>query len=167
VGSGTLKRPSVFIVDVRRPVQADCDRNVVSFEAVQPVIIDQHAIRRHSNGYFTARSRRNGRASLSDPMKILDSPKQGLATVQNDWKIDERVPGDVLFYALQQLLQHISAHQLRFVVNRSVTEPVAVGTVDVAARCDFDKQLRDRVALENNGIQGVNRHTNTRKVRGN
>ena len=46
--------------------------------------------------------------SLGKAVKILNSPQQGFAAVQNDREIDEGMSGDVLLDALQQLLQHSS-----------------------------------------------------------
>jgi hypothetical protein len=72
--------------------------------------------------------------------------------VQNDGKIGEGVPGDVLFDTLQQLMQHVGAHQLRLIVDGRVAEPIAVGAINVASRCHLDQQLRDRLILKGSGI---------------
>ena len=57
VGAGTLKRPAVNVVNMRRPIQADRNRNVASLETVQPFIINQYAIGGHRDGYVATRSR--------------------------------------------------------------------------------------------------------------
>jgi hypothetical protein len=136
-GASALKRFPVKVVNMFRPVQADRDLDVASLETVQPLIVDQHAIGGHRDGDVTARSRRYALAGLRNAVKIIDSPQQGFAAVQNDGEIDQGMPGDVLFDALQQLKQHFRTHQLRLVVNRRVAEPVAIGTVDVASRSNF------------------------------
>ena len=85
-------------------------------------------------------------------MKILNSPQQGLAAVQNDRKIDKGVFCCVLFDALQQLMQHIGAHQLRLIVDGRVAEPIAIGAINVASRCHLNQQLRDRLILKGGRI---------------
>ena len=85
-------------------------------------------------------------------VEILNAPQQGLATVQDDGKIDKGVYGEMLFDALQQLMQHVGAHQLRLIVDGRVAEPVAIGAIDVASRCHLYKQLRDRLILKGDRI---------------
>jgi hypothetical protein len=89
---------------------------------------------------------------LRKTVEILNAPQQGLAAMQDDRKIDERVSGDMLFDALHQLTQHAGTHQLRLVVDGRVAEPVAIGAIDVASGCHLDQQLRDRLVLKGGGI---------------
>jgi hypothetical protein len=85
-------------------------------------------------------------------VEILNAPQQGLAAVQNDGKIGEGVSGDMLFDALQQLMQHVGAHQLRLIVDSRIAEPIAIGAIDVASRCHLDQQLRDWLVLKGGRI---------------
>jgi hypothetical protein len=58
-------------------------------------------------------------------------------------------------------MQHVGAHELGLVIDGRVAEPVAVGAIDVASRCNFNKQLRDRLILEGDKIWFVSRHADT------
>ena len=94
-------------------------------------------------------------------MEVLNPPQQRLAAMQDDREFDQMVLGDMLLDALQQLLQHLGAHQLGLVVDGCVTKPVAIGAIDVAPRCHLDQHLRDRLILENAHIPIVSQHANT------
>ena len=61
---------------------------------------------------------------------------------------------DVLLDTLQQLLQHLGAHQLGLVINGRVAEPVTIVAVDVASRCNLYQQLRDRLIAESGNASG-------------
>ena len=57
VGAGALKRVAVKVVYMCRTIQADRDRDIARLEAVQPFIVDQHAVGRDRDRYFAACSR--------------------------------------------------------------------------------------------------------------
>src|SRR5947207_3769322 len=97
-------------------------------------------------------------------MKILNSPQQGFAAVQDNGKLDKGMLGDVLLDALQQPMQHIGAHQLWLVINGRVAKPVTIRAVYVASRCNLDQQLRDRLIMKDGNIWIVGRHADTRWV---
>ena len=116
---------------------------------------------------FATRSRRNVLAGFSELVKPLNSPKQGLAAVQDNGKIGQGMFGDVFLDALQQPVQHIGVHELRLVINGGIAEPVTIGAVDVASRCNLHKHLRDRLIRKGDEIWVVSRHADTAWARGN
>jgi hypothetical protein len=164
VGTIPLERPAVNIMNMRRPIQADRNRDVASLETIQPLIVDQQAVGGHRDGYFTACANGYGFAGLGDAVKILNSPQERLAAMQDDGKINQGILGDMLLDALQQLVQHLGAHELGLVVNGRVTEPVTIGAVNVASRRNLHQQLRDRLVGEDIGIYAVSRHADTTRT---
>ena len=162
----SLERPAMNIVNVSRPIQADRNGNVMCLEAIQPSVVDQHAVGRDRDRYLTSRSPRHRFASLGKAMEILDAPQQRLAAMQDDGEINKGVRGDVFLDTRQQLTQHVGAHQLWLVVDGCVAEPVAIGAIDVAARGDLHEQLRDRPIMEGDGTSIISRHASTDRVGG-
>jgi len=57
VRARALERPTVDVMDVRRSIQADRNRNIVGLETVQPFVIDQHAVGGHRDRYLAACAR--------------------------------------------------------------------------------------------------------------
>src|SRR6185437_15853999 len=161
MGAGALECPPVNVMNMLGPVEADRNRDVAALETVEPSIVDQHAVGGDRNGYIAAGSRGDRLTCSGDAMEILNSPQQRLAAMQDDREFNQMVLGDMLLDALQQLLQHLGAHQLGLVVDGCVTKPVAIGAIDVAPRCDLDQHLRDRLILENVNIPIVSQHANT------
>jgi hypothetical protein len=156
-----LERMAMNIVDMGRSIEAYCNRNVVGLEAVQPGFIDQNSVGGYGDRYHAARARRYGFAALGNPMKILGSPQQRLATVQDEGKISKGVFDDMLFEAPQQLMQHFGAHELGFDVNGCVAEPIAIGPVYVTSCRNFNQQLRDGLISEGNRNSLDSRHADT------
>jgi hypothetical protein len=72
-------------------------------------------------------------------VEVIDAPQQRFSTVKNNGEIGEDVFGDMLFDALQQLPQHLRAHQLGLLVDGGVAKPVTIGAVDIAARSNLDQ----------------------------
>ena len=118
MGAGALERFAVQVVNMRRPVDADRDRDVVGLETVQPFIVDQHAVGGHGDRDVASGPFRDGFAGLRDAPEILHAPQQRLAAMQDDRKIDQGMLDDVLLDPQQQLLQHLGAHQLGLVIDR-------------------------------------------------
>src|SRR5262245_45157248 len=81
--------------------------------------------------------------------------------MQDNGQIAQIMFANVLFDARQQLTQHRSAHQLGLVVDGGVAKPVAIRTIDVAARGNLDQQLRNRLTWEVDRICRVRRHADT------
>src|SRR5215470_17613903 len=79
--------------------------------------------------------------------------------MQDKGKFSKGVFDYVLFEAPQQLMQHVVAHQLRFIVNRGVAEPIAIGAIDITSRSYLYKQLRDWLTLGNSACRVVIPHT--------
>jgi len=149
------------VVNMGWSIEADCDRYIVSLEAVQPGLIDQNSVGGHGDRYLTTRPRRYGLAAFGNPMKVFCSPQQRLPTVQDKGKLGEGVFDDMLFETPQQLTQHLGAHEFGFGVNGCVAEPIAVGAVYVTSRRDFNKQLRNGLTSESDRLWIVSRHVDT------
>ena len=135
VRSGALKGLAMDVVNMRRAIDTDRDPDSIGFEAVEPRLVDQDAVGGDGDRQRAAGARRNAPAGLADPVKVIHPPQQRLAAMQNEGKFNKVVADDMLFDAPQQLLQHIVAHQLGFVVNRNVAEPVAVRAIYIASCC--------------------------------
>src|SRR5262249_55022160 len=110
---------------------------------------------------IAAGSRRYLFTRFGKAMEILDTPQQRLAAMQDDGQIDQRIFGDMLLDAAQELVQHIRAHQLRLLVDRCVAEPVAIGAINVASRCNLHKKLRDRLMPKGDRTWIISRHADT------
>src|SRR5215475_1040477 len=91
-------------------------------------------------------------------MEIFNAPQQRLAAMQDDGKIGQRVRSDVLLDTREQLPTHLIAHQLGLVIDGRVAEPIAIGAVDVAARRNLYKELRDRLVPKSERSWIIGRH---------
>ena len=91
-------------------------------------------------------------------MEIFNAPQQRLTAMQDDRKIGQGVRRDVLLDAHEQLTKHVIAHQLGFVIDGRVAEPIAIGAVDVAARRNLHKKLRDRLVPKRERSLIIGRH---------
>ena len=86
------------------------------------------------------------------PGKAMDDVRVAVRAAAPALVVVSRAWSAALFDALQQLMQHIGAHQLRLIVDGRVAEPIAIGAINVASRCHLDQQLRDRLVLKDGRI---------------
>src|SRR5208282_317466 len=128
---------AIAIVDERRPVDADADIDVMPFEKLAPVVVDQHAVGLERMPHLQTAGIVRG-CNFNRALVVLDRQHHRLARVPHDGEaiLDDAAGKDRLKNAIQGRVGHPA---LRVTIRKK-----AVGAIEIAERSRLQHEQLER-----------------------
>src|SRR5262245_10290375 len=138
-----LEIQSIFVMDFRRPVQADANIHFELTKNVCPLFVDEHRVGADAALYLTTGSLFDIEQFFLKRDEAMFGKKQGLSPMKYDHEMFQPKLGYMLLEPFAERVFGFNGEHRRLLVHVGVAKPVAICAFDIAAGCELHQQERE------------------------